>query len=718
MFTRITGREFRSAPIQISAPIMTPTRGRPRFPSATDVSMNGSLSLSKASARKKTNRRSLSADNLWAENAQRQGLDPNRSSDGSINTGRDWTQPSSVEHVGVSPQLEKQGQSHRAYETDLEFYKRSVEFLKAHHSRSNTADDWANRNKRKTSIPRRRQSESSLLSKILEANNNNEGTGGDDNVTISERQDDSNPFGPGSCWKDIDPSCSADYDLDEEYRSLLSSVDIMLVPCISSPTRYYDCPKSRKVVRTYMTSGEREFDEMIEFGFPASAVIDDKDGKVKDCRFMTLRLTLTPWHARADESKLYGPGDSEKSVPLKEMVNKFLSKTSARMSCSPPARVLSLIPEARPSSLKGRKSPAPDNSSTQAKSQVVMPSQGVHPLEEPLVTSPTQAEVHDALSIQRADSQSISVSPPKNLVKTKAGAFRREKGFRILDPSSTPPLAPHIIRNARSSEVLNKDAELYTSPPTTPSPTSQSSNQYQPGSYGYQQPPRKGSLSAISMPMNTYYAANATVSEENTLIPPIIPPRRKVSSPAILFNEPQGLPQPLSPSELLSRPRPTTPLAASSKTSSTQPQLLQQTSFQPRRASTSPLPPSKSSPSPTLNANAALPIPIPSASRCQQQYQKNDQQYTVSSADADIYGAPVTRTPRAPPRKRSDQFDNVSARAMPIPTPRQGSDVNTMTTTPTAQEYAQVLPHPHHAFKDAHSVYIPRTQHTPPVSSH
>ncbi|KAG0014909.1 hypothetical protein BGZ80_010157 [Entomortierella chlamydospora] len=719
MFTRITGREVRSTPMQISAPIMTPTRGRPRFPSATDVSLNSSIiSLSKASApaRKKVNRRSLSADNLWEENAQRQESDPNRGSDGSISTGRSWIRPSPVEHVRVNSQTEQQEQGHGLCEVDLEFYKSSIEFLKTHHSRSNTADDWARRNKRKTSIPRRRQSESSLLEETLEANDNNEDTGCGDNVTDPEKQDDSNPFGPGSCWKDLD-SLSADHSLDEEFRSLLSSVDIMLVPCISSPTRYYDCPKSRKVVRTYLTSGKSEFDEMIEFGFPASAVIEDKEGKVKDCRFMTLRLTLTPWHARADESKLYGTGDSEKSIPLKDMVNKFISRTSARISCSPPARVLSLVPDARPLSLKSSKSSASDNFLTQAKTQIVMPSQSIHPLDEPPVASHTQTELHDTLSIQRGDCQPVSSSPPKNLVKSKADIVHREKGFRIMDPSSNPPLAPRVIRSVRSVEFPSKDAESYTSPPTTPSPTSLPSNQHQPNSYGnQQQSPRKGSLPAVPMPKNTNYAANTTVSEENMRIPPTIPPRRKFSSPSI-FNEQQGLPEPLPSSESLSRSKSATPFVASSKTFPTQPQPPQQTNIQPRWALTSSQPPSRSSPSSSPNANAALPTPISGASGCQQQDQKNDQQYNnVSSTDADIHGAPVTRTSRAPSRKRSDQTDNnVSARAMPTPTPRQGFDVNTMTTTTTTQEYIQVVRHPHHAFKDTH---IPRSQYMPPVSSH
>ncbi|KAF9435207.1 hypothetical protein BGZ76_006703 [Entomortierella beljakovae] len=681
MLIRFTGREHRTPPIQISAPIMISSRGRPRFPSAADIFVENPHMLSNTSVRKKSNRRSLSADSHYALNGQRSGLAPNNASDTAINIV-------SVEH--------HQNNQQSIFETDKEFYNKSLEFLKMHHSRSNTADDWANRNKRKTSIPRRRQSESSLLTKIAEANNESTANISDneDNDIIPLKQDDLNPFGPGSCWKDIDYSCSEEYDLDEEYRSLLSSVDIMLVPCISSPTRFYSCPKSRKVVQTYLTSGEREFDEMLEHGFPASSVIEDKNGKVKDCRFMTLRLTLTPWHARANESKLYGSGDAEKSAPPKGMVNKFLSKTTARMS-SP-----SLLPEGKLPNLRGRKSPAPEIIPTRGAAQVNV-SQGIHPLDENAAVTPISIDTYEAQTIQRGDIQTTGVFPPKPQYKSKTGALRREKGFRIMDPT-TPPLAPHVIRNRSSTEMLNRDAEFYTSPPSTPSPTSLSPNQYQIHPYGYSQhqnqPPRKGSLSALSMPMNTYFASNSYSSEEKLLTPPIVPPRRKVSSPAIFSNETHTNSLPLSPPDSQLRPRSTTPLATSSTN-------LHQTSTQSRKAFSS---------RPTTS-----PIPIPNSSRCQQQHQTVPyQQYAVSSTDSDILKAPIARTPRAPLRKGSDQFESISTRTMSIATPRQDYDTNTMITTSIIQDCNQAVSSQSQTYNEMHKGYTPRTQYTPPVSTH
>ncbi|KAF8930641.1 hypothetical protein BGZ58_008107, partial [Dissophora ornata] len=241
-------------------------------------------------------------------------------------------------------------------------------------------DNWANRNKRKPSIPVRRQSESSLLNKIIDATN--EVVAGSTIKTttvvdhdappmplLSLEQEDvdddyePSPFGPDSCWKDFSQSRSSTFDseIDPEYRSLLSSVDIMLVSSISSPTQYYDNPKSRKLIRAFLTSGEREFDEAVEFGFPTVGVIDDKDGRTKDCRFLTLRLTLTPWHARADELRLYGlEKQSNNMPPLKDMVNKFLTKTSAMLSSSPPRTLGLAAADAKqlPLSAKGRRSSA------------------------------------------------------------------------------------------------------------------------------------------------------------------------------------------------------------------------------------------------------------------------------------------------------------------------------------------------------------------------
>ncbi|KAG0214226.1 hypothetical protein BGX31_001121 [Mortierella sp. GBA43] len=351
MFTRLTGRQ---PTMEILAPfaVSSISRGRAYPSSVLDGSTRGSFTVSPASTRKRTNRRSLSADNLWTPNRL-------RPLDEAINVTmcqQSPEPPSDNSSEGTLPitQSDKRQQLHEIQEADYEFYNSSLEFLNTHHSRINTGDRWVNRNKRKPYVPLRRQSESSLMSKVLEVTRETTGSMIDP-LTADPKEDSFTPFDQPSCWRDFDQSCSSDADMDTDCRTLLSPVDIMLVSSISSPTRYYDCPKYRKLVKTYLSSTEQEFDEMIEFGFPYSGIVDDKDGmdyKAKDYRFLTLRMTLTPWHARANEVNLYGHEDSEKQIPVQEKVNKFLSRTSAMLSCSS-QRVSSYVQDIRSSNSKG-----------------------------------------------------------------------------------------------------------------------------------------------------------------------------------------------------------------------------------------------------------------------------------------------------------------------------------------------------------------------------
>ncbi|KAF9899897.1 hypothetical protein BX616_002795, partial [Lobosporangium transversale] len=602
MLTRFTGRDHRPPPMQISSPLMTPIRSRsPLGLSGSDSIHEPPAILPTRNNRKKLNRRSLSADSLWAAKGQRPPMERSIGSDGSIErASRQWKgrileaiaddddgdgdSKQSVESGLLSAQTRHKKQLQDQNDPELDFYKNPVDFLKMHHNLNTIPEIWPSRSKRESSVPFRRQSESSLLSRVLEMKNNHSETlSTKDLVPDSTQGDDDevNPFGPGSCWKDLDPSsCPTELDVDAEYRSLLSSVDIMLVPTISSPTKFYDCPKSRQLVRTYLTAGEREFDEVVEYGFPSNAVIEDRDGRVKDCRFLTLRLTLTPWHARADESKLYGPGDAEKHMALKELVNRFFLRTSSLLSSSPPRATSD---QKHPTG-KGRKSPAltlSDNSNSH--SQPTMHSaapnharstQEVHPFDNIHTASPSLSlSLSSPLSLSFPSSmstvnhteepesnplspttptaysgkQTMSSSPPKNTVRNRTTSMpRKDKGFRILDPSASP-----TIRSVRSTGLLsNRDpAELYcTSPPSTPSPTSPKYGGY---IHLLQQPltpPRKGSLSAFSLPLNINASnhlnavpatATATLAHEDyqTALAPVIPPRRKASSPTILSNE-------------------------------------------------------------------------------------------------------------------------------------------------------------------------------------
>ncbi|KAG0369485.1 hypothetical protein BGZ54_009772, partial [Gamsiella multidivaricata] len=653
-----THRDPRAQTIQISGPNPTYTRGRFYLSSENDPLMNGFLTLSVASARKKVNRRSLSADSLWATREQRSSLRLSKRSDGLITAvGHQWkhmSQASLLEskqsNSGLLLGLQDHQQKRPLYikEVGFEFYSSSVEFLNTHHNRTNTADNWASRNKRKPCIPARRQSESSLLSSILEAKNTPSSIGIEAINKEREEMNDIGLFGLGSCWEDLDPYWSSESYMECEYRSLLSSVDIMLISSISSPTRYYDCPRTRQAVRTYLTAGEREFDDMIEFGFPSSEVIEDKEGKSKDYRFLTLRLTLTPWHARADETMLYGSGDSEGSMPLKDMMNKFLSRTSAMLSSSPPRGLHSASDPKLPSA-NDRRSPAPDDVSTQAKNQNAQYESaryttstwpGLHPISDATdvhSTPSSHAEPSGASSRQRKD----GTVPPKNAARNKACGPRKDKGFRIMDPSIVSNASSSVC-SMRSGEYLNTEPESCAPSSPAPSPTTLCRHTYP---QQQQQPPRKGSLSPLSLPMSTNHH-----SEKNMPVPPVIPPRRKALSPPIPPNEPEH-PQPILDTTS-TRSQSTAPFTTTRKAHATQSQSSSHAHFQPQQAtvttSSSPLSsPRTTTPNSTLSASpiqppspiadATLPIPVLGTNRNVTSPRRQQQQQQLADT-SDLYG--------------------------------------------------------------------------------
>ncbi|KAI8598292.1 hypothetical protein EDD21DRAFT_382903 [Dissophora ornata] len=123
-----------------------------------------------------------------------------------------------------------------------------------------------------------------------------------------------------------------------------SSDSVAVVSSNSSPTQFYDSLQTRHALRTFLTNTERQFDEMVEYGFPCKQA-------AKNYRYLTLRITLTPWHARADEAKLYGASASMpgKQTQFKAMVNKFFSRSGGAYVA--PATTSSLPPSqrARPS---------------------------------------------------------------------------------------------------------------------------------------------------------------------------------------------------------------------------------------------------------------------------------------------------------------------------------------------------------------------------------
>ncbi|KAF9135971.1 hypothetical protein BG015_003210 [Linnemannia schmuckeri] len=670
---------------------------------------------------------------------------------------------------------------HGHIQGDVEFFNKSVEFLRAHHSRHNTADDWANRNKRKPQLPVRRQSESCLLDRITEnhVGDSNSIASTDDRkkatmsssaLTYEEGEDcgaeEPRAFGPGSCWKDLDPTYPSmmDFDqlVDESNRSLLSSVDILLMPTISSPTRYYDCPRSRKLVRKYLTSKGREFDEMIEFGFPLATIVDDNKSSStsssKDCRFLTLRLTLTPWHARADEAKLYGLDDAvvvaAAAVPIKEMVNKFLSRTSAKLSYSPP-RILSLLPD-RKLSL------TPDSSlaiAHQQQSSLLDSGAASTSSAMSLSLSQTPRNVFDMSPGTTTTSKSLSGSsqlPPSGLKSTKttnSGAVspattggtlppRRDKGFRIMDPStmSTPtPLSllaaspSPLLRTVNSADYLSIDPSspgIMSTPPSTPSPTTVYSYQSQ-HPYGQQHLllPRKGSLSAMSNYYFQQQKLHSTGSFDDLTSqlspPPAVPARRKVSSPAIFDTNPTATASVHSGNDNSSNsithgpryqhlaPTPLPEIMIPSPRSRSTSPFVTTANNRSNKFSTSPPSPQ---PMPGLTATTtAAPIPIPGASSRYPHHRppiygtststppSANTAPTTTWSETDVYGSPSARIARPRKHDSSDQLRSHSQSQQ-----QHQQQQQTVSSPPSVSA----------GVTDAYRMYIPQTQYAPPVHSH
>ncbi|CAO3572573.1 unnamed protein product [Mortierella alpina] len=674
----------------ISAPIMIPVRGLAQSSGSLSYapSLGHSLTLSSASSgRKKINRRSLSADGLWVTNVPQQIKDLQNSvyADNLTPTLQHWKQTLmdtliSKHTVGEDSLLEensglaaaldqgngptrKCGTTPELRPTDPDFYQSSVEFLSMH-GHAQTCGDWVNRNKRKTLVPKRRQSESNLLSNVskatpvastlhIEEESSPRGGMEDD----SERPSVHGPEG----WCDEQPTAAPTDGIDAEEQSLLSSVGVLVMPRISTPTQYYDSPEARKLLRSYLTSDGRRFEEMVEFGFPGTGLVESNGSTdhntTVNSRFLTLRLTLTPWHAREDESKLYGPDDDEvdKHVPIKGMVNKFLSRTSAILSCSPP-RSFSSSPtlDSRAVSSKDQRSHAFDNVGVATRGP-----RDATDLERPLIASwredtlsgealeggaANDPRVSQSSPPKRMDSANRMVPPPKSLNRSKPGP-KKDRGFRILDPSALS-ISPSTIRSVRSAEFLKSDPEFCASPPSTPSPTAVFNHLQQ-------QVPRKGSLSTLSLSES---ATPRRLSPETTAGPtappaPIIPPRRKASSPAILLNCDVNAHRTPKQQQLVFTPN--SPATFSPFSKARQGSLQSNAPFQELQhaaamTSTESLSTSPPSPSPiTSSTGSTPPIPIPSAKKQQTQ----PHQWT----DHHVYGAPSARMPRTPLRnKRSD----------------------------------------------------------------
>ncbi|KAF9976986.1 hypothetical protein BGZ75_010442 [Mortierella antarctica] len=700
----------------ISAPIMIPVRGLAQSNGSLSYApaISNSLTLSAASSgRKNINRRSLSADGLWVANVPQQikalqntvYAQSQHWKQTSVDTlvGKHTVAEDSLveEKLGSAAALD-QGQgtgpqsvaTQELNPTDPDFYQSSVEFLSMH-GHTQTSGDWVNRNKRKTLVPKRRQSESNLLSNVAKATQvANTLHLEDESLPRGGMEDDSeqpSAHGPEG-WCDEHATAAPTGSIDAEEQSLLSSVDVLLMPRISTPTQYYDSAEARKLLRTYLTSEGRRFEEMVEFGFPGTGLVESNgstdQNTTVNSRFLTLRLTLTPWHAREDESKLYGPDDDEvdKHAPIKGMVNKFLSRTSAILSCSPP-RTFSSSPTLDSKAVSSKDQRSTSHAFDHASVETRGPRDATD-LERPPVASwrpeTSSGEALDGAAAngprvsqcsppKRVDSASKMVPPPKSLSRSRP-APKKDRGFRILDPA-TLSISPSTIRSVRSAEFLKSDPEFCASPPSTPSPTAVFNYLQQ------QQLPRKGSLSSLSLSESATLRRPTpeAIAGSTATSAPTIPPRRKASSPAILLNCDVNAHR--NPKQQLPVFTPDSPATFGPFSKARQGSLqcnapfqkLQHTAAMTSAESLSTSPPS---PSPITSTTGSIPpIPIPSAKKLQTQ----QHQWT----DHHVYGAPSARMSHTPLKNKRSDLSESSPEPM-ILTPRHDL-MMTITTTPSQE---------------------------------
>ncbi|KAG0198776.1 hypothetical protein BGX28_007816 [Mortierella sp. GBA30] len=126
------------------------------------------------------------------------------------------------------------------------------------------------------------------------------------------------------------------------HSQLLTCGDnVYIVSSSSSPTHFYDSPQVREALRLFLTNNGPNFEEMIDNGFPSEVLIssngdadddeyefEDSDPAPEHCHYLTLRITMTPWHARADETELYGPEiDSNGPQGPESMIRELFART-------------------------------------------------------------------------------------------------------------------------------------------------------------------------------------------------------------------------------------------------------------------------------------------------------------------------------------------------------------------------------------------------------
>ncbi|KAG0363284.1 hypothetical protein BGZ54_008220 [Gamsiella multidivaricata] len=319
----------------------------------------------------------------------------------------------------------------------------------------------------------------------------------------------------------------------------VQSNKVLLVSNCSSPTQFYDAPQTRYALQTFLASGERKFEEVVEYGFP-SEVLCNADGragkhtvtgvikreqrkKPERCRYVTLRVTLTPWHARADEIKLYGPmGAPGKQLQFRSMVHRIFSRSPSNgssVASSPRLTASMRVPSSRAMVNTEQSMDAAGTRRPRGlTAKEAMESDTATPWSEPILTPPPSGRLEPS-DLSRATScifdktQSESRTSDRTFGRV-SGTVRQQDKVIVMPPSPDPspalnPLSsPKEIQVQTQAQAQEKNALIVGTGMISPPGTRSSSPSFH--YHSQSQLPRRESLSPLSVPIKNLYDSPST----------------------------------------------------------------------------------------------------------------------------------------------------------------------------------------------------------------
>ncbi|KAF9289381.1 hypothetical protein BGZ68_009495 [Mortierella alpina] len=265
---------------------------------------------------------------------------------------------------------------------------------------------------------------------------------------------------------------------EEQPQQLMTCGDkIYLVSGDSSPTHFYDSPQVREALRLFLASNGCEFEDMIDNGFPSEVFLnnsnsdDDEDDEVEleddesapdHCRYLTLRITLTPWHSRADEADLYGPEvESEAPQEIRSMMSELFSRAHGANEANSPSPSVDLAPPSKvptdaftrsdsafssaTTALDGRSSSSSVNTSRNSSRNSSLKRESKSGMKQHLVSLPINIVTRGDMLDRGHETSSPS---PSSL---SSSASSSSSSTPASSPCASPPISPSIGPHRKSS---------------------------------------------------------------------------------------------------------------------------------------------------------------------------------------------------------------------------------------------------------------------------